>query len=392
MRTKLSKEAREVKIRHTQEIFRGEFGKVHSRFVAEALVGMTASGSVRLSEIARALEEDIPLHATRKRLSRNLALEGLEEGISNNVLERGSTSVGQDTLLVASTSRLQKKYAKNMEFIDRLDGDDEGNEQTPRNGYSICEVSASEAGSNSILPLAKSLWSRNAPDAVSETEKVRSMVDRVRAATEGRGVVAYKTSCENLDLLTPWTADPDFRYLVELDDHEGQLLYKKNAMPVSELIDQCELVYGDVCQKVLEDGEELSGISQFGFLPVRLPDCPDRSLGLVCAVNRELQVRHGFLTTKPLRRSRKVLQTVLEAAYRATLAERTAALYSQLFDFDDVRVLGYRRLKNMAALTLLNAQYLARLAPEAIHSEGGLQFNNGNITQPPIERPSYASV
>ena len=392
MQTRLTKEMREAKILTVQEIFRAEFGKVHSRFVAEALVGMTASGSVRLSEIARALEEDIPLHATRKRLSRNLALENLEEGISNNVLERGSKSVGQDTLLVASTSRLQKKYAKNMEFIDRLEVDDKGQEQTGRNGYSICEVSASDTSSNSILPLAKSLWSRNAPDAASETEKIRSMVDRVRCATEGRGVVAYKTSSDNLDLLTPWTADPNFHYVVELVDHEGQLLYKKNATPVHELIDQCELLYGDVTQKVLEDGEELSGVSQFGFLPVRLPECPDRPLGLVCVKDRNRQVRHGILTTKPMRRSRKVIQTVVEAVYRATLAERTAALYSQSFDFDDVRVLGYRRLKNMTALTLLNSQFLARLAPDTIHSEGGLEFNCGNVSIPPIERHTYASA
>lgn len=392
MQTRLSKEAREVKIRHTQEIFRGEFGKVHSRFVAEALVGMTASGSVRLSEIARALEEDIPLHATRKRLSRNLALETLEDGINNKVLEHGAQLVGQDTLLVASISRLQKKYAKNMEYIDRLDEDDNGDDQTARNGYSICEVSASESGSNSILPLAKSLWSRSAPDAASETEKVRSEIDRVRAATEGRGVVAYKTSCDNLELLTPWTDDQDFHYVVELNDNEGQLLYKKKATPVRELIDQCELPYGDVTQKVLENGQEITGVAQFGFLPVRLPECPDRPLGLVCVKDRARQLRHGILTTKSMRRSRRVIQTVVEAVYRATLAERTAALYSQTYDFDDVRVLGYRRLKNMTALTLLNSQYLARLAPEAIHSEGGIEFNCGNVSNPPIQRRSYASA
>ena len=42
------------------------------RFVSEALYGIAARGSVRLSEIGRALEETIALAKTETRLSRNL--------------------------------------------------------------------------------------------------------------------------------------------------------------------------------------------------------------------------------------------------------------------------------------------------------------------------------
>ena len=72
---------------------------------------------------------------------------------------------------------------------------------------------------------------------------------------------------------------------------------------------------------------------------------------------------------------------MLEAAYSATVAERTLTLYSQSFEFDDVRVLGYRRLKNMAALVLLLSHYIAQGAPNQILSEGGIQFNSGNVAQ-----------
>ena len=47
-----------------------DMGKISSRFVEEMVFGLSASGSVRLTEIGRALEEDIALHATHKRLSR----------------------------------------------------------------------------------------------------------------------------------------------------------------------------------------------------------------------------------------------------------------------------------------------------------------------------------
>ena len=96
-----------------------------------------------------------------------------------------------------------------------------------------------------------------------------------------------------------------------------------------------------------------------------------------------------------MRRNRRVLQSAIEAVFQATVAERTVTLYSQSFDFDDVRVLGYRRLKNMAALILLLSQYIASGEPERILSEGQMRFNCGNVSRPPgqptSQTYSYAS-
>ena len=78
------------KLRQQIHYFSGELckdmGVVASRFIEEAVFGLSASGSVRLTEIGRALEEKIPLHATHKRLSRNLADQSLEHNLGHNVL------------------------------------------------------------------------------------------------------------------------------------------------------------------------------------------------------------------------------------------------------------------------------------------------------------------
>jgi|GEM_PF-3619494 len=63
------------KLRQQVHYFSGELckgmGCVVSRFVEEAVFGLSASGSGRLTEIGRALEEKIHLHATHKRFSRD---------------------------------------------------------------------------------------------------------------------------------------------------------------------------------------------------------------------------------------------------------------------------------------------------------------------------------
>ena len=50
-----------------------------SKFVSQMLFGIQSSQDVKLSNIARSLQEDIPLIRTEKRLSRNLKSAELEK-------------------------------------------------------------------------------------------------------------------------------------------------------------------------------------------------------------------------------------------------------------------------------------------------------------------------
>ena len=137
MISKFSKETRATKIHSNEELFKKDLGRVHARFIGEACVGMHESGSVRLTEIGRALKEDIALHATRKRLSRNLADEKIQSVVGDRVLELGSKKINEDTLLVVNTSGLKKKYAVSMEYLDVVR---DGYDRTASKGYSFCEV------------------------------------------------------------------------------------------------------------------------------------------------------------------------------------------------------------------------------------------------------------
>ena len=136
-----------------------------SRFVEEAVYGITCSGSARLTQIGRALEEKIPLHATHKRLSRNLADQSLEHSIGSNVLKLGSKHINENTLLIVDPSDIQKKYAKKMQYLTQVR---DGSEGTIGKGYWLCEVVGCEVGSNEITPLAQQLWSQDAPDFKSD--------------------------------------------------------------------------------------------------------------------------------------------------------------------------------------------------------------------------------
>jgi len=71
--------------------------KVMRRFVAEAMYGIAAKGSVRLSEIARILEEPIAMKKTVGRLSSRLAYVRLGDHVTDRIIDDASSRITEDT-------------------------------------------------------------------------------------------------------------------------------------------------------------------------------------------------------------------------------------------------------------------------------------------------------
>jgi hypothetical protein len=344
------------KLRQQIHYFSGELcsglGVVASRFVEEAIFGISSSGSVKLTELGRALEENIPLHATHKRLSRNLANTDLEHGVGRNILRLGAKRIKDDTLLIIDPSDVHKKYAQKMQYLAEVH---DGSEKGIGKGYWLCEVVGCDVGSNEITPLAQELWSQKAPDFISENDQILSIVRRVREATGNKGILLYDRGGDRRKLLLPWTKDEQCRYMIR-QRGDRHLSYRGANRECFALALSCKTPYAETLIKEKEGEEEIYHI-QFGSLPVRLPEYPARPLWLV--------VVKGFgkeplmiLTTEPMRRSRKVLWRVVNAYITRWKVEETIRFIKQSYDFEDVRVLTYDRLRNMAVL-VLGAAYFA---------------------------------
>ena len=232
----------------------------------------------------------------------------------------------------------------------------DGSEDTIGNGYSLCEVVGCEVGSNEITPLAQELWSPKAPDYLSDNNQILSLVDRVRKSTDGNGIIVYDRGGDRRRMLVPWTRDNTCRYLIR-QRGDRHLLYKRKAKSVLELAKLCKTPYSSTIFREKE-GEEKIYFIEFGFLPVRLPECLERPLWLV--------VVKGFgkkplmiLTTEPMRRNRKVIWWAVEAYLTRWKVEDTIRFIKQSYDFEDIRVLTYTRLKNMASLVLAASYFTA---------------------------------
>ena len=172
--------------RFTDELTAG-LSKPLRNFVGEMLFGIQASQDVKLSNIARSLQEQIPLLKTEDRLSRNLQAEDLETHLRQGLLRFGSRRVENNTVLCLDLGDVRKEYARKMEFLDQVW---DGSAGEVHAGYWLCSVIGAEVHGSELTPLYQQLFSVRAQDFVSENDELLSAIDQLRAHTQGRGIWA----------------------------------------------------------------------------------------------------------------------------------------------------------------------------------------------------------
>jgi len=321
------------------------------RFVEEMLYGIQATQSVRLSEVARSLDEEISMAKTETRLSRNLGCEGLEGEIQEGVIRLGARRVHEDTLLILDVSDVSKRYARKMEYLATVR---DGSTGDLSEGYWLYTVAACERGKERVMPLYKGLASASAPDFGSENEQILRAIDMVRRHTGDRGIWVMDRGGDREKLFWP-LLERSARFVVRL--RGDRFLWFHGGMREAVRVGLgCRMLYTETVVRE-KDGQEKVYTVSYGYRRVRLPG---RSEELYLVVVRGLGERPLLLLTNlPMRRNREVLWSVVESYFTRWRVEETIRFIKQSYKLEDIRVLTYRRLRNLVALVLAAAFFAA---------------------------------
>lgn len=117
-----------------------------------------------------------------------------------------------------------------------------------------------------------------------------------------------------------------------------------------ELAYDCACPYSEIIIKVKHGKEEKYRIN-YGYVQVRLPDKQTVPLYML-VVKGFGEKPMMLLTTLPLKRNRRVLRNILQSYIKRWSIEETIRYLKQSYDFENIRVLTYVSLKNLAALLL----------------------------------------
>ena len=150
------------------------FTRPQSYFIRDLLYGIAKSQSVILTDIARALGENIDLKYTLKRLSRNCLLFDAWQTLENNYFKAIRPSIQEDDVLILDGSDLVKSYGQKMEYITTIK-DPVTNRYAK--GYPTINVAIATQESKHPLPIYQKIYSPEAPDFISENIEIYKALD-----------------------------------------------------------------------------------------------------------------------------------------------------------------------------------------------------------------------
>ena len=321
------------------------------RFVEEMIYGISASGDSKLSNIGRALQEEIPLQKTEDRLSRNLKQEGLGREINRQIVQAAGRRIHENTLLIVDPSDIHKPYAEKMPYLAKVR---DGSTGELVSGYWTCFITACESKKRRMIPLHLSLWSAEAPDFESENQEILNAVDTVRAAVKDRGIWVMDRGGDRKKLIKPFL-DREMRFIVRLVGNRN-LVAKGRPVLAERLATGCPLFYAETIIKE-EKGEEKCYHLEFGYRPVKFPGREEQLyLVVVTGFGKEPLM---LLTNLPMRKNREVIWQVVEGFLSRWMVEETIRFIKQSYNLEDLRVLNYERLRNMVVMVLAAAFFAA---------------------------------
>ncbi len=312
------------------------------KWILQMLYGIQASKDVKLSNIARTLNEEIPLIKTEARLSRNLGRRDLTESINDKLITEGSRRIEAETVIALDLSDLDKRYAEKMEYLAFVRDGSTGERRSK--GYWLLDVLGADVEGEDLIPLYGELYSQEAAGFKSENRQILNAIDCVVKGIGQKGIWAIDRGGDRSRLFKGYF-ERKIRFVVRVVGDRDLILkdgQKKNAFKIA---------WGCHCPlqrelKIEKDGETRKRTISVGQIKVKLP-FSEQALSLV--VVKGFSEKPMMLLTNIFVRLRGLMR-ILEVYLTRWKCEETYRFIKQAYNLEDVRVLSYTALRNIMVL------------------------------------------
>jgi len=330
------------------EVITEGMSKPKKKFVHQMLFGIQASRDIKLSEVARSLDEGIKLIKTETRLSRNLQDEGIHNQVREQLIREGADKIGEDTVLSLDLTDISKRYAKKMDFLTWVW---DGVEKKKTKGYWVLEVVGANVEEDYIFPLYSELYSQEAEDFESENEEIMRAIDRVNKYIKGKGIWVMDRGGDRKHLINQ-VVKRGLRFVIRIRGDRELITGGDNSTGLAREI-ATKLKCGE--EYVLEIDEE--GYKErrklfLGRMRVRIPGIGGEYYLVVIKGFGESAM---LLLTNVEGEGKKILEMYLTR----WKVEESIRFLKQEYNLEDVRVRSYSSLKNTVTLLLAVFYFLS---------------------------------
>lgn len=328
---------REIK-KFTDKISKG-LSRPKYKLVFQMLYGMLESQSTHLSNISRALKEDITLKKTIDRLSRNLNQFNENDVVVENYMNIAKKNTNNLSVLIIDNSDISKPCSEMLESLCEVR---DGSTGEITKGYHLLEITALTKEYKMPMPVYTRVYSSTENGFISEDEEV---LNGLKHLTKHFGKVGVRTMDRGYD------ANVYYKYL--LKNNENFIIRSKKNRNVRHkgkivnILEPASRYKGKYSMKFKDkSGKEIQ--CKISYIPITLPLAPKKELTLI--------VVHGFgkipmMLISSLKSTDKRLPVIIAKVYLMRWRiEEYYRFKKQQFGFEDFRV---QSLNSIRALNTL---------------------------------------
>jgi len=329
-----------------------DFTKPIQKFVADMTYGMIASNSCKLTEIGRALKENIELKKTAERLGRNLAGFSQKEELMKNYLPAVTHRLGKETMLLIDESDVIKPCSPDMEAIGTVYDASEGKFGR---GYWTMGVAALTDNKQQPVPVYEKLYPCKKQGGLGSSAETKNALQFLRENFDNSIPRIFDRGFDSQNTIMDMAGN-DEKFILRANQnrtvvHNGRKTYIDDV--VRGLVCGCEMTYRSKLGKNTK--------CQIGMTQVVLPRMKNLKLNLV--------VCKGY--GKPLVLYTNLGETEETIALRVVKAylmrwriEEFYAFKKQRFHFEDFRVRSLAAIQTLDLLLTVAIGYLGLFCSE----------------------------
>ena len=190
------------------------------KLLIDMINGIIAAKSVRLTEIARTLNETILLKKTVERLSNSLSTcdETIRNTIEQNYLNYANTFVAEDTVISVDNSDIIKPHSTKLEALGKVRDGSTGD--TYVKGYFTSEAIALSSNRKEPISLLTRLYSPSEKEFISENAECFNMLNVLKDVLGHKGIYVFDRGFD---------ANDSFKYFLEEENSRRFVIrLKKN--------------------------------------------------------------------------------------------------------------------------------------------------------------------
>jgi hypothetical protein len=322
--------------------------KPQAKLFKQMIYGIQASKDVKLSNISRALKEDIPLIKTEDRLSRNMSLTDFTDHTNGHILRLGRGKINEEMVIAIDPGDIMKPYAKKMEHLCNVyDGSAHDKNAT---GYHLCQVTAANLAHDKIVPLLCEAYSSEAPDFPGITSKIKEIISLVKKAVGPEGTWTIDRQGDNNEIIRHFDQEK-LQFVTRLKLNRN-LIFKGKEQKVVKASNVTKHITLDkkATLTVIDNGKEKQVKVKLGAATVTLESMPDQwyTLVVVAGFGEKPML---LLTNKTVYLNEfQSVWRILEIYLTRWKCDECYRYIKQSYNLEDLRVQSYNAVRNIVVL------------------------------------------